>query len=284
MIKLNGVQLTCGKWQAEILPHCGANLISLKIGDYPILRTPESTEAYSQAPVLFGNPLLLPPNRTKDGCFFFQGTEYHLPINERNRNNHIHGLIHTAPFQLKTATNRRAVCSLTNQGEWFPFPFEMNVSFELDSNGLTQRIEIINIGPTSMPVLLGLHTTFCAPNIFVVPINRRWSTDVRYIPSGRLVDLTKQEITYKTGCRPEGQVITGFYTAEGHTARIGPIHYEASPLFTQWVLFNQGGTNGLLCVEPQSGCVNGLNMPGQHILLFSGESVEFWVRFSYDAR
>lgn len=282
MIELNKLRLSCGSWQAEILPQHGANLISLKNGDTPILRTPENTEAFLQAPVLFGNPLLLPPNRTKDGRFFFRGTEYQLPVNEPSRNNHIHGFIHTAPFQVTAATSSSAHCLLTNQGEWFPFPFELNVSFKLDENGLTQRFKITNIGPSSMPVLLGLHTTFCAPERFSVPIGKRWSTDTRYIPNGSLAELTEQERAFKTGCRSEGQVITGFYTAEGHTARIGAARYESSSNFTQWILFNQGGANGLLCVEPQSGCVNGLNMPGQHILLFPSESVEFWVRFCYD--
>lgn len=279
-MQLHGIKLTCNDWRAEILPHCGANLIFLEKSGSSFLRTPKSMEAFWQAPMLYGNPLLFPPNRIKDGRFCFQGTEYHLPINEEKLHNHIHGLIHTAHFEVKAVTEHSASCSLSNKGEWFPFPFVMNVLFDLACNGLMQSIEIINTGCMPMPVLLGLHTSFFSPDSFAVPIGKRWNTDERYIPTGELCGLTEQELMYKNGCRPEGQKISGFYTADGHIARIGNLLYQSSPEFSQWILFNQGGDQGLLCVEPQSDCVNGLNMPNHYITLPAGESVQFWVRFT----
>ncbi len=274
--------MRCEDWEAEILPLHGANLALLKKGSLSVLRTPKSLKALSEAPVLYGNPILFPPNRTKDGRFQFMGKDYLLPINEPKFRNHLHGSIYNAPFEVTSVTGGSTVCCLHNSGEWFPFPFTLSVSFSLDVKGLIQHIEILNSGDTPMPVLLGFHTTFNAPELFSVPIGRRWETDDRYIPTSKLCPLNEQELLYKTGCHPEGKIITGYYTAEGLVARIGRVLYEASAGFTQWVLFNQGGEKGLLCVEPQSGGVNGLNIPGGHSVLPAGKTACFELRFTVD--
>ncbi len=279
-MSLNGIQLRCGSWEAEVLPFFGANLISLKKDGHALLRTPDSMEQLEVSPYLYGNPLLFPPNRTAEGKFCFEGKEYFLPINEPQFGNHLHGLLYNALFQTKNYSDNSVVCFLKNEGELFPFCFTLEISFTLDEEGLTQRINVHNDGDHAMPVLLAFHTSFATPECFSVPIGKRWEIDSCYIPTEKLTDLNEQELLYRSGCHPDGKVITGFYTAENHTAHIGRILYETSPKFTQWILYNGGGKKGFLCVEPQTGCVNGLNMPGEHLVLSEGETAEFWLRFT----
>ena len=60
------------EWSAEICPKMGANLISLRHNGYPILREPDSFDALQHSPVLYGVPILFPPNRTSGGKFTFK--------------------------------------------------------------------------------------------------------------------------------------------------------------------------------------------------------------------
>ncbi|MDF2986536.1 MAG: galactose mutarotase-like enzyme [Eubacterium sp.] len=276
----NCIPLSCGNWEAEVLPSFGANLIAFRYKGLPVLRTPDSIEQLNENPCLYGNPVLFPPNRTADGRFLFEKREYHLPVNEPLTGNHLHGMLYNAPFDVSEITDRSAVCLLKNKGEWFPFDFSMEISFELDGEGLTQHIAIHNDGTGSMPVLLGFHTSFVAPEDFSVSIKKRWERDLRHIPTGKLSDLSERELYFKNGCASEEQVISDYYTAEDTFARLGPVLYQVSPEFTQWVLYNGGGNKGFLCVEPQSGPVNGLNIPGGYTVLPQGKTARFWLRFT----
>lgn len=276
----NCIHLGFEDWEAEILPSFGANLISLEYKGLPVLRTPDNIEQLRENPCLYGNPVLFPPNRTADGIFKFENRKYHLPVNEPNTGSHLHGRLYNAPFEAAEVTDRSATCLLKNSGKWFPFDFSMKLSFELDREGLTQNIEILNDGSCSMPVLLGFHTSFAAPGEFSVSIKERWERDERHLPTGKLSALKERELCFKNGCASEGQLISDYFTAENQAARLGHILYQVSPEFTQWVLYNGGGNKGFLCVEPQTGPVNGLNMPGGHLVLPRGETARFWLRFS----
>ncbi len=276
----NCIPLGFEDWEAEILPSFGANLISLKYKGLPVLRTPDNIRQLKENPCLYGNPVLFPPNRTADGIFLFEGKEYHLPVNEPHTGSHLHGRLYDAPFDVLEATDRSAVCLLKNRGEWFPFDFSMKIFFEIDEGGLTQHIEIHNDGSSSLPVLLGFHTSFAAPEQFSVSIKKCWERDARHLPTGKLSALKERELCFKNGCASEGQVISDYFTAENQSAHLGHILYQVSPEFTQWVLYNGGGNKGFLCVEPQTGPVNGLNMPGGYSVLPRGETALFWLRFS----
>ena len=82
-MKLKQLALRSGRWEAAVAPDFGANLTKLAYDGFPILRSPErEEELLSKSRYVYGNPLLLPPNRTKDGSFCFEGRSYSLPVNE----------------------------------------------------------------------------------------------------------------------------------------------------------------------------------------------------------
>ena len=83
-MKLKQLALRSGRWEAAVAPDFGANLTKLAYDGFPILRSPErEEELLSKSRYVYGNPLLLPPNRTKDGSFCFEGRSYSLPVNEQ---------------------------------------------------------------------------------------------------------------------------------------------------------------------------------------------------------
>lgn len=252
-------------WSCQICPEYGANVISLKHKGFPILREPASNHALEDSPVLYGMPLLLPPNRTAGGRFCFDQQEYFLPINEPLHNNHLHGFLHSTKFQVIEQLEDSLTTHFVNQGDVFPFPFEITMTDKLHPEGYRRTVTITNTGTSAMPLVLAFHTTFTAPDSFSVSIRRCWNTDEHYIPTGEKAMLTQEQQTYQKGCPISGQIIRGFYEASGQTARIGDYMFSVQG-FDQWILFNGNGKQGFLCVEPQLGPVNALNSGGYHRL------------------
>ena len=280
-MKLKQLALRSGRWEAAVAPDFGANLTKLAYDGFPILRSPErEEELLSKSRYVYGNPLLLPPNRTKDGSFCFEGRSYSLPVNEPERSNHLHGLFTDAPFHVVKHTASELICSYRNRGERFPFCFTIAFYYTISESGLLVKIDIRNDGAEPMPLAMGFHTTFTEPDRFSVPLGKRWERDKRYLPSGRLLELNGKEKQITQGCRPDGAPLTGYFTAAGHRVVIGDYQMETSGQFDQWVLFNGGGGQGYLCVEPQIGAVNGLNLPDGCRRLESGRIEQCWLRFS----
>lgn len=268
------IRLEAGSWQAEILPERGARVSKLRLKGIPILREASCPADLAADPALYGIPFLFPPNRTADGKFRFEGIEYSLPINEPLRHNHIHGLFVDAPFTVQKADDCQLCVAIENEGEWFPFPCRVEIFDTISQCGFRRETKVVNTGSRRMPVEIAFHTTFASGARVQVPLGLRWETDLRYLPTGRMLSLSPLEEQLLHGIDTRNQKISGFYTAAGHTALIGDIAYRVSPNFTDWVLFNGGGQEWI-CVEPQSGPVNGLNFPDCPTLA-PGESVMFW--------
>lgn len=252
----NCIKLTHGDWYAEILPHFGMNAVTLRHFGRDILRHPRDIEELRSSPYLFGTPLLFPANRTKGGRFFFDGNEFGLPLNEPTRNNHIHGLLYDAPFEVMTESENEVTARFINNGERYPFPFEIVIRDLLDERGYERAVTVTNTGDPAMPFTLAFHTTFVEPRWFSAPIGKRFEVDENYIPTGNMLSTVRE---YRDGCDPSSRKISGFFERDGKCATVGGYVYEFSEEFDNVILFNALGEMGLLCIEPQAGEVNGLN-------------------------
>jgi aldose 1-epimerase len=270
----NLVYLQAGDWEAYVLPAFGSNLISLSCQGQAILRTPRDLSALVASPVLFGMPILMPPNRTAGGHFRFDGKDWQLPVNEITSNNHLHGFICKAPFTIQEKARQQLTCTLYNDGSLYPFPCRLTCRIALGPDGLDHRLTITNTGRAAMPLVLGYHTNFHRPQCFQVPIARRWETDQNHIPTGKLLELDAQEQSWRTGCKLDGQRITGFFQAAGRTALIDRVEYTVGEPFDQWILYNGNGDQDFLSVEPQIGPVNSLNQPGSYPILQPDQEID----------
>ncbi|MEW9673928.1 aldose 1-epimerase [Ammoniphilus sp. 3BR4] len=199
-----------GNGQLEIIlvPGWGSNLISLidKQTNKEILRAPRSSGEYEANPWLYGTPILFPPNRISDGIFDFAGKTYHLEINEKDKNNHLHGFVHDKKWELlKAETNgNKAILETEFDSSTYPeiyqqFPhhFVIRMSYILDGITLHKNATIMNKGEEPFPWGLGYHTTFLFPeedSTFSLTADKAWELDERLLPTGQLVD-----IPYKKG-------------------------------------------------------------------------------------
>ena len=280
MIK-DTIFLNCGLWQAVICPRLGGNIIGLSCGGENVLCPLERVEDLEISSYLYGAPILMPANRTKAGKFNFEGREYTLPLNEPIHGNNLHGSVLYEAFDVVSVNEKSAILRLTDkERKSYPFPFSLTVTYYLSEDGLGADYEVENIGAGNMPLTFCLHTTFIEPEKFTCPIDMCQEKDEHHVPTGRYVALNGIEKEIPISSPSKGRVISGYYRACGNVARVGDYKYSVSENFDHWIFFNGRGENGYLCVEPQSGKVNGLNMDDGHIRLSAGEKIKFETRIT----
>ena len=263
-------------WRAEVAPALGGNIVSLSYNGRDIYVPLKNEKQLEINPYLQGAPILLPANRTAGAKFGFKGNEYKLPLNEPATGAHLHGLVHRQPFTVKYCGESEIKLIYENKGDIYPFPFLLEVNYLIKGNIFRQEYKVINTGKSEMPFTFALHTTFTEPNTFSVPIDLCQEKDGFHIPTGKYVPLNRQEQGYVSGGSSKGLVISGYYRACGHTAYLDNLSYTVSENFDHWILFNGRGESGLLCIEPQCGKVDGLNIKDGCKILNPNEETEFW--------
>ena len=65
------------------------------------------------------------------------------------------------------------------------------------------------------------------------------------------------------------------------TSEIDDILYTVSDNFDHWIMYNAMGKRGFLCLEPQAGKVNGLNIEGGCPVIAPGKSHTYTTRYTH---
>ena len=275
------IKIKSSKWEAAACPRLGGNLISLSYDGKNVLRPLVDEAQLDINPYLQGAPILLPANRTYLGKFSFEGVDYSMPVNEASTNSHLHGLVHRQAFELVAYTETSVTMKYNNvAGPVYPFDFEMTVTYSIDHDGLSQSFEIKNTGSKNMPYTFCLHTTFMQPeHNFTFPIKERQEA-INDVPTGRYIELNETEKRFVTGSPAKDVTACGYYSALGHTVTVDEFKYTVSKNFDHWITWNAHGKEDYICLEPQAGKVNGLNIPDGHIVVAPGEVHVYSARFS----
>ncbi|MGI2294286.1 aldose 1-epimerase [Paenibacillus sp. GXUN7292] len=271
-----------------VVPKLGSRVVSIysKAKQIELLRTPQSEEAYSQAPLLYGIPVLFPPNRIEDGRFSYRGQHYQFDINDTATGNHSHGLVHDKEWmvtEMKAGNGQAVIITEFNAVNdhhvmrQFPHPFRLVMKLVLEEGMLTQTVEVHNDSSQAFPWGIGYHTTFHFPfredsseanSIFSAPIGQRWELNCRFLPTGIPVTDTR------SGPLNEGIAIAGvqlddLFQKEPEAANEAVltdkdagirVRYMADEAFGHWVLHNGDGTGRYLCPEPYTCVTNAFNL------------------------
>ena len=276
------IVLKKGSWVAGVCPRLGANLIYLLYNSKNVLRPLVDESQIDTNPYLQGSPILRPANRTYEGKFTFEGVEYSMPINEPRTNSHLHGLVLYQPFSVVEQSETSVTMKFVNKdGLVYPFDFEMTVKYTVDENGLYQSFDIKNVGQKNMPYTFCLHTTFAIPyGQFTFPVKERQEA-VNDIPTGRYLPLDEKEQKFVTGSPAKDVAMCGYYSAAGHVVTVDDFVYTVSDNFDHWITWNAWGKEDYVCLEPQAGKVNGLNIDDGHIVLAPGEAHVYTTSYTH---
>lgn len=273
-----------------VVPAWGSNLISIvhKPTGRELLRTPATAEQFRQSPVLYGTPVLFPPNRIADGSFTYRGREYRFHVNEPERRNHLHGFVYDRPWEVVRADIEAGRPVVETQfaaeraSDWheiagqFPHHFIITMRYELDGNGLHKSATVHNDGGEPLPLGIGFHTCFRFPKTarLALTVAKRWVLDERMLPTGA-VEETSLVAELRRGMNLAGVPLDDAFLADTDTAGDdGPneaklllpeegmeILYRVDASFKHWVVYNRDGESGFICPEPYTWVTNAPNLP-----------------------
>ncbi len=272
--KEDAVVLTNSGYEAVILPGYGANCISLihlPTGDQ-LLRVPETAEELQTKSNVYGLPVLFPPNRIRDGKFIFLGHQYCLPINEPERENHIHGILHRTPFVWNGEDSFLFRADAKNPYFSFPHAFDMERQYRLTQNGLEVILKVTNRSRATMPCGIGVHASFGLvrehPCFLEIQAEKQWLVDpVRLLPTGSTVqnspllsqlrsgklDPDKGSISVLLECLPQCVIRL--------KKPCGTWKCTMDKHFRFVMLWNGGGGKHFICPEPQTWVTDAPNLP-----------------------
>ncbi|AOC91293.1 Aldose 1-epimerase [Bacillus amyloliquefaciens] len=272
--------------QAEciIVPEWGSNVISIrdKRTGMRLLREPETAEQFRETPMLYGIPVLFPPNRITDGTFRFDGRTYQFEINEEDKHNHIHGFLYNQHWKLAAAKEEGDELTVETEidlskiprvHKQFPHDVIVRMTYTLKDNVFTQRALIINKGTEAFPWGLGYHSSFVfneeRARLFLTA-DRMWELNERFVPTGRLLDVPDKE-AFRRGMSLKNKQFDDVFLSSGrnggnneaviyHPDEQISVLYEADMSFKHWVVFNGDGKQGFVSLEPYTSVTDAFNL------------------------
>lgn len=291
------IRMCAGGYEAWILPQVGANVISLRQWELgaDILRTPDNVVSFKARPHVYGIPVLFPPNRIAGGAFTAGGREYRFPLNDSTGKNHTHGFLRNRPWTVESTQvyeeeQVEVVLSFENSPatdfyENYPHAFRCLLTYTLSARGLEQRFWVHNGSSESMPFAVGYHTAFRIPFMqqgktencrVIASFGDEWELTSDTLPTGRALALQGEDLLYRSeGVPAAAYALLAHYKAHPiatekssfngcilrDTGLGREVVYEVGEGYTHWMIWNDGGGKGFVCVEPQTWMVNAPHVP-----------------------
>lgn len=274
------VTLENAGFRALVAPGAGGNLYSLRdrASGRALLREPLCRDQLCFTPVCFGLPALFPPTRIPGGRFVFNGREYQLPLNEVNRGNHLHGLVAAQAWEVVSAdgdrvTLRYRFTPADPRFPGFPHEFTLERTYRLTDDGLEDVMKVTNHSAAAMPLGLGYHSAFNAvgatvrlgaadyelvadENVVTTGERRPW----REVDPRQDFDHRGHDFDFHTPIAPVAGPGGRSFRGAVLTAPEGTLCYELDDKFGFWFLWNGGGFNDFVCMEPLSWMGNTPNL------------------------
>lgn len=180
------ITLAAGPYTATVLT-VGAALGSLTYrGADLVLRSP--VDEFSDA--FLGKTLLPWPNRIAGGRYPWNGTVHQLPVNDVEHGAALHGLVTWTEWQIADVQpDAVTLTTFVAPRPGYEWPLESTVVYSLDpSDGLTIRIETVNVGTETAPYGVSVHPYIRLGDRDVdaleltLPAARVYTTDARMTP------------------------------------------------------------------------------------------------------
>lgn len=283
------ITLHAADYEAVFAPQIGGACVQLKKNGREIFHHIEGGSFEAADAARYGLPLLFPPNRLDGGKYIFEGQEIHYPIKNAELNVSCHGSVHRKAWQVEGYTEEDDFAEIhlvyegdgeEDQGELYPYEYEIEQVYTLDAQGLHQEVRITNFTEQNMPIGLGFHTAFALHpehgEKVSVSIGKHIQLSERILPTGVLEDLSEQEAAFASAEGGDGlfRVLDDHYTASPLQINGKPFHgailtdpvsgtrtcYKVDSFYKNWMIWNCGQEGSFICLEPQNWRINAPNL------------------------
>ncbi|MBU2952016.1 aldose 1-epimerase [Tamlana agarivorans] len=121
----------------------------------------------------YASAILFPfANRIKDGNYTFNGKTYQFPINQKEENNALHGLIFNKTFKISETEALVDTASVTleytekGDSQGFPYPYHVSIKYTFTKTGLSLSFSAKNTSNEAFPFTVGWHPYFASENLY----------------------------------------------------------------------------------------------------------------------
>jgi aldose 1-epimerase len=267
--------LSNGVLEAEIAPHLGARLCSLRaldgISDGIDLVVPlHEWDAPAHGwPKAGAYPLIPYSNRIANARLEFEGRSHALAPHPLDLPNTLHGHAQRCAWHTRIHHSQRAELELDAPAcEHWPWSFDARIVFELDTCALNVHFTLRNTSASTMPAGLGWHPFLAvdAASTIHFDARRRWELDETFLPTGRALTLDAPTTLRRDDWQTQPCAIyVSEWNGEAHIERdAGTVRLTAKAPFTHLVAYTpREGT--FFCLEPVSHVANGFNFAARGI-------------------
>lgn len=258
-------------WHAEFHPQRLGNMTRLQHikSKTELLRTPPDEKSFLAMPVVWGVPLIFPPNRTPHGTFTFRGKEYKMPVNEKKRPNNLHGVILDLPWECKLGKDTAdLVLHYKKSADW-PHDFSIQIHYDFGENIVKQTVTTTNESAEDMPYFIGFHTALAMPQERTLRISHPdWCLSLSepyFVPDGKKLPNPLPNDFFPGGTTPPTlddlfpltTNADGFRGVEVRCPKEKTVfRYVPGPEWKYWMCWNYSGNHECFCAEPMSGMVD----------------------------
>ena len=159
MTAVRDVSIEAGSYRAVVSP-VGAALVALEHDGRALVRHGDDDRPDAVPLPAYRGAILAPwPNRIAGGAYEFDGAAYQLPVNERDRDTALHGLVlwDTWVVQDRTPSSVR-LQTVLHPRPGYPFTLDLQVDYVVDgSSGLQIMLSARNMGTRAAPYGASIH-------------------------------------------------------------------------------------------------------------------------------
>lgn len=303
----------------EIRPECGGTVTKIALapagahdGAVDVMEAnpggkPRKVGQRCHDPFFPGRILWPFSDRIPHGIYLFEGQDYHLPINDTDFGDAIHGFIYDRRLLVteRSADDSETTISLLarlgpSDVDGYTFAVDLEIEYRLDASGFELSARGYNRGGRPAPVGLGWHPYFALPDvdrldelILTTNANRYVPVDERLLPTGAIEPVGGTRFDFRE--REEGEIGTRELDVALTTADHGAITthlrsqeytltIEQGGAFAYQQLFTPPGRRAI-AIEPVTAATNAFNRPDLGlILLHHDQSFEARCRISLTTR
>jgi aldose 1-epimerase len=202
------IELVAGPWSA-VVSAFGASLRGVTCAGRPVVTGYRGTANKVGGQ---GDVLIPFPGRVKGARYMWDGSEYHLPLTDKDGPNAIHGFVRTVLWHTGSVTTDTATFSHAFAGaDGYPFPLQIDVTYLLDADGLSVHARVTNTGGQAAPLGVGFHPYFTVGSaridgdLLTLPFAEVLEFE-QLIPTGRVSSVAAAGLDFRTA-RPIGDTV-----------------------------------------------------------------------------
>jgi aldose 1-epimerase len=206
------IELVFGSSSKAIISTTGGALLELEVESKKLMSRASDPQK------IFAGSVLAPwQNRLAKGEYVdSNGNLRTVPINEKNFNNSLHGMVLTAEFRVVEKTSNKVVLATSIAAtEGYPHNLELEITYQLNDLGFLCEFSATNNSELTAPFVIGFHPYFTIGDpkdaTLTLPAQSYYPQDANKVPLTK-TGVAGTSFDFRTARTLDGVVLDDYFT------------------------------------------------------------------------